>query len=261
MWFGKFLTSPQAREYYYRGISHFCEMNKEDNAIARKWFEQLYEVEPNTVVGPSMVASTHWGDGFNNWSDSSTESMENAATWARKSIEYEDNNGLGHAILGHIELLKGNFEVALELCETGANLRSSCPMAHGVLGLVHNYRGEPQSAIQNIKKALNLERIIYPTWLINGLATAYRDGGDVDLSVTAANESIKRDHEQNEARLILCCDYQLTSEHEQARRVAGEILKSDPDFSISTFTQTQPYKDHMTLDRLASCLREASLPD
>lgn len=72
-------------------------MNKKDNAIARKWFEQLYEVEPDTVVGPCMIASTHWGDGFSNWSDSSVESMENAATWARKSIEYEDNNSLGHA--------------------------------------------------------------------------------------------------------------------------------------------------------------------
>ncbi|WP_170603437.1 adenylate/guanylate cyclase domain-containing protein [Ruegeria arenilitoris] len=259
IWFGK-LNSPEAVEYYYRGASHFYELNPEDNAIARGLFEELYRVQPDSVVGPSYVSVTHWMDGFFFWTDPGARSMKLAASWAQKAMEYEDNNGIGHAVFGHLLLLEGRYEEALALCKTGARLRASCPLAHALHGLVLNYCGDAHSAVQSVKEALNLEKV-YPAWLIDILAAAYRDCGDVALSIPAAKESLRINPRNNDARVILCSDYGLASERDAARRIADEVITIDPTFRLSDYAKSQPYKDPAALDRVMNVLRDAGLPD
>jgi len=258
IWFGK-LTSPEAVEYYYRGASHFYELNKDDNATARNLFEQLYRAQPDSVVGPSYVSVTHWMDAFFDWTDPAAGSMEQAATWAKKAMQYEDNNGIGHAVFGHLLLLDGKYDEALATCSTGAKLRSSCPLAHGLLGLVLNYCGDAKGAVKSVKEALQLEKV-YPIWLIDILAAAYRDCGEVELSIPSAKESLRLNPQNNDARLILCSDYELTADHGRARRVADDIIASDPAFRLSDYAKSQPYKNPAVLDRLMNVLREAGLP-
>ncbi len=223
-------------------------------------FEQLYRVQPDSVVGPSYVSVTHWMDAFFDWTEPTAGSMEQAAAWAKKAMAYEDNNGIGHAVFGHLQLLDGNYDEALATCSSGAKLRSSCPLAHGLLGLVLNYCGDSRSAVKSVKEALQLEKV-YPVWLIDILAVAYRDCGDVELSIPAAKESLRLNPQNNDARLILCSDYKLAANHEQARRLADDIIASDPGFRLSNYAKSQPYRDPEPLDRLIDVLREAGLPD
>jgi class 3 adenylate cyclase/tetratricopeptide (TPR) repeat protein len=259
IWFGK-LTNPEAVEYYYRGASHFYELNQVDNAVARDFFEQLYRAQPDSVVGPSYVSVTHWMDAFFDWTDPAAASMEQAATWAKRAMQYDDNNGIGHAVFGHLQLLEGEYDEALAMCSAGAKLRSSCPLAHGLLGLVLNYCGDAKSAVKSVKEALKLEKD-YPSWLIDILAVAYRDCGEVELSIPAAKESLRLNPKNNDARLILCSDYKLTADHDRARRVADEIIASEPAFRLSDYARSQPYRNPAARDRLIRVLREAGLPD
>ena len=259
IWFGK-LSGPEAREFFLRGISHFYSFTKDDNAAARRMFEDLYRVQPDTVYGPSMVAVTHWWDAFFGWSDNPARSFEQAAEWANKAIQYEENNGLGYAILGHLQLLEGKHDEALENCRIATDIRSSCPLAFGLLASVQNYHGDPQEAVKNVKDALQMERI-YPPWLVNVLAMAYRDGGKVNLSIPAALEAARLDPEQTEARIILCSAYELNNAHDEARRIAGEIVEIDPSFRLSSYAEIQPYRNPATRERLIETLRAAGLPD
>ncbi|MGB5330340.1 MAG: hypothetical protein WBO58_19175, partial [Gammaproteobacteria bacterium] len=194
------------------------------------------------------------------WTDSPKESYEQAAKWAKIAMQYEDNNGIGHAIFGYLQYLKGNYDEALSICAKGVELRSSCPLAHGVLGLVRNYYGDARAAVKNLREALQLERV-YPTWLIDVLATAYRDCGEVELSISAAKESVRLDPDKNDARLILCSDYELSADHDQAQRIAEEIIRSDPTFKLSTYAERQPYKNPAPLERVIESLRATGLPE
>jgi adenylate cyclase len=259
VWVRKF-QNPQAHQYFYRGMSHFYEGNKEDNAAAREMFEKLYEVQPESVMGPSNISVTHWIDGFFNWTDSRADSYTQAEKWATKAIQYEDNNGLGHAVLGYLQVLKGQYEEALETCSKGVELRASCPLAHGMLGLVLNYNGHARAAVRSIREALHLQRV-YPPWMINFLAAAYRDCGDVDMSISAAKESLRLSPEKNDAQLILCSDYEFAADRQKASEVAESIIDSNPTFSLTAYAKSLPYKDPATLDHLIVALREAGLPE
>jgi class 3 adenylate cyclase/TolB-like protein len=259
IWFDR-LTSPKAREYYYRGCSHLYGNNRADNAAARRMFEKLYEVQPNVVHGPSNVAITHWLDFFFGWSDDLENSKDEARAWAEKAIKYEDNNGMGFVVLGHLKLLEGDHEDALDLSAKGIELRFCCPVAHGVHGMILNYAGEGRTAVKCAREALNLERI-YPSWLITILATAYRDSGAINLSVPAARESARLEPDSTDARLVLCSDYEMAGEHEKAGEMASEILATTPSFTLANFAKTQPYKNTEALQTLVGALRAAGLPE
>ena len=258
VWFAK-LTSPEAVENYYRGSSHFYELNKDDNRIARQMFEKLYEVQPDSVIGPSYIAATHWLDAFFGWTEEPIASVELATKWAKISMEYKDNNGIGHAIFGHLQLVDGKYDEALATCRVGAMLRSSCPLAHGLLGLVLNYCGDPGSAVESVKEALRLEKV-YPAWLIDILAAAYRDGGKLDLSRPAAKESIRLNPHSNDARLILCSAYELSGDMDRARDMAKEIVKTDPLFRLSEYADKLPYRSAHMRDKVIGALSDAGLP-
>ncbi len=256
----KKITNPKAHQYFYRGLSHLYEGKKEDNQIAREMFEKLYEIEPNFVAGPSNIAVTYWNDGFFNWTNSQSESYALAEKWAVKAAQYEDNNGLGHAVLGYLQLLKGRHEEALDTCTKAMELRASCPLANVMRGLVLNYIGDSTAAVRDIREALHLQRV-YPPWMINFLATAYRDSGDLDLSISAAKESLRLAQERNDAQLILCSDYEISADHQNAASVAENIIGQDPSFSLAKYAGSLPYKNSATLERVVGALREAGLPD
>ena len=256
----KKLTNPEAHKYFYRGLSYLYEGNKEDNAIAREMFEKLYEIEPNFVAGPSNIAVTHWNDGFFNWTNSPAESYALAEEWATKAAQYEDNNGLGQAVLGYLQLLKGRHEEALETCTRAVELRASCPLAKVMRGLVLNYVGDSTAAVRDIREALHLQRV-YPPWMINFLATAYRDSGDLNLSISAAKESLRLNPEKNDAHLILCSDHAIAEDHKEAASVAENIIGQDPSFSLAKYAECLPYKNSATLERVVKALREAGLPE
>ena len=259
VWFGK-LTSPEAREFYYRGSSYLYQGNKIDNARAREMYEGLYRVQPESVIGPANISVTHWLDSFFGWTEPSDESMKQAAKWAQLAMKYEDNNGIGHAVFGHLMLLGGKYDEAVATCRQGVELRSSCPVAHGLLGLVLNYSGDSDAAVKSAKEALQLQKM-YPAWMLNVLAAAYRDSGKVELSIPAAQESLKIDPIKNDARLILCSDYKLANYHEQAQEIANEIISDDPSFRLSTYAKSQPYRHSSQFDKIMGALREAGLPD
>jgi adenylate cyclase len=259
VWFGK-LASPEAREYYYRGSSYLYGGNMEDNALARQMYEELYRVQPDSVIGPSNISITHWLDAFFNWTDNPDESIRQAAEWAKKAMQYDNNNGIGHAVYGHLQLLDGQYDEALATCSKGVELRTSCPLAHGLMGLVLNYCGDARMAVKSLREALQLEKI-YPAWMINVLAVAYRDCGEVELSISAANESMRLNPQKDDAELILCSDYKLAADHEQARSTADNIIARNPTFSLADYAKRQPYKHPAPLNRVIDALREAGLPE
>lgn len=257
---GTKLKNPGSREYYYRGLSHLYEGNRDDNAVAREMFKKLYEAEPESVAGPSNISITHWNDGFFNWTSSQEESYALAEKWALKAVQYQDNNGLGHAVLGYLQLLNGRHADALETSSKAVELRASCPLASAVRGLILNYNGESTTAVRDIREALQLQRV-YPPWMINFLAVAYRDSGDVNMSISAAKESLRINSEKNDAQLILCSDYEMVEEHDSAANIAESIIGQDPFFSLSKYSESLPYKDSAALERVVGALRKAGLPE
>ena len=254
------LSGGGAWEYFLRGVSHIYKFNKEDNGRAREMFEKLYALHPNQVQGPSYIGLTHWIEATRGWADSPAESLKEAAEWAAKAMEYDDNDGLGHVIMGYVLLHEGQHDEAIALCEKAVQYRASCPAALGQIAAVQLYCGDAGSAVKSARESLAV-RVMFPPLLINLLAAAYRDSGEIGLSIPAAREAVRLDPQHTDALATLCSDYVLAGEHEDAHRVAQDIISIDPKFRTSEFATKHPYKDKSKLANLVETLQSAGLPD
>ena len=259
VWFDD-ITDPQAREFYHRGISHVYSGTKDDNEAALRQMLEFYRVQPDTDHGPSFIALIHLTNAIFGWSESESRSLDEASRWAEIAVKYEKNSGIGYIVNGHLKLLQGQHNKALESCERAIGIRPSCSFTHGILAGVQNFCGDSQLAVQHAREALLIERV-YPPWIVNVLATAYRGSGKVELSIPAAREALRLEPLQNEARLILCSDYMLADLKNDARQIAREVLAVEPTFNVLKYAEKQPYKHREKLEQIVEALRAAGLPE
>ena len=254
------LTGPGAWEYFLRGVSHFYKFTAKDNALAREMFQKLHELHPEKSTGPSYIALTHWNDATRKWVDAPAQSRRLASEWAERSLEPEwDNNGLGHAVLGSVRVLEGKHEEGLALCRKSVAFRANCAFALGQLAFAQTYYGDPRAAVKSAREALSV-RIAYPPPLVAILAIAYRDSGEISLSIPAAQEACRLAPAHVDALVTLCSDYALAEEGVQARNIASQIVALDPEFRVSSFASNQPYREMAKLELVSNALTTAGLP-
>ena len=254
------LTNLEARDCYYRALSHFYANTKTDNAAARNLFKKVAALQPDSPEGPSFVCFTYWLDVFRGWTENADNSMASAVDWAGKASKFYNNNGFDHLVFAADHLLNRRYKDALQACAKAYAYRPNCPMASGYLANILHYCGEPRKAILKAKEAI---RILPnpPPWFTNVLAAAYREDNKIEKSISAATETLRRRSKDIEARTILCSDHVIAGALENARSIADEIVTIDPDFSLEGYARNQPFRDKATLKRLVNCLRKAGLPD
>lgn len=254
------LPTRKTRELALRGLSHVYMGTLEGNTMARGIFEEIYRLLPDASQALALIAYTHFLEVMRGFSDDPDSSMQKAGEYARRAIELGDTDGFGHVVLGTVRLYERKHEEALALSEKALAVRISCPLARGIHSNVLHYNGQHSLAIKNIKTAVKHARV-YPPWMANVLSACYRDSGQIHSSISIANESLRLVPEDLEGHVLLCTDYVLSESLDDARRVAAAILDIDPTFKISTYVETQPYRNADTLNGLASALRDAGLPD
>ena len=149
---------------------------------------------------------------------------------------------------------------ALATCYEALELRPNCPMAASNLANVLHYCGHSAEAIAKVKEAMRI-MLVYPPWFLTVLASAYREVGEIDHSISTAKQELELSPTDLDAHIILCSDYGATGLREEAEKTTNEIMRIDPTFSIAKYLEDQPYQDEVILNRLAESLRSAGLPD
>jgi class 3 adenylate cyclase/TolB-like protein/cytochrome c-type biogenesis protein CcmH/NrfG len=253
------LKSLEVLDFFYRGLSRFYAGTKDDNAAARAMFEQVVRLQPDSAVGPAYLCFTYWVDAFRGWAESKEQSLTQAAGWAKRALEHRGSNGLAHIVLASIHLIERRHDEALADCYKAVALRPNCPTANSYLANVLHYCGRSGEAITKVKEAIRITPV-YPPWYMSLLAAAYRESGQLAPSITAARHGIRLNPTDPEPRLILCSDYVLAGQAQQAREAAREIVALDPTFSTGRYLAGLPYQDDRILQRLADHFRAAGLP-
>jgi adenylate cyclase len=254
----KTIKHPRAREHFYRGIHEFFKGQKEANAAARESFEQVVRLVPQTSLGPTMVAFTHWMDAFRGWASSPKQSFDMAAQWAERAMAMEDADGQAHTVMGHIHLLRREHDTALEVVEQAVALRPSCTNANAHLANILYYCGRPAEAADRMRQAMRFSPA-HPPWFKVVLASSCKEIRQWNDAGQVAKQVIRAKPDDVDARLVLIETCLGAGDGGAAREFAGEIRKLQPGFSLSQWAERQPYRDPAVLERIVAALREAGL--
>ncbi|MDP6953409.1 MAG: hypothetical protein QGF53_11700, partial [Alphaproteobacteria bacterium] len=231
-----------------------------DNAAARALYEQAIAADSGYPGAMAGIGWTHFIDAYFAWGQSRQASAQLAGEFARKAMALDPERSPTFALLGFIELLRGDHAQAIALGEKAVQLAPSSADVTALLALTLTYTGDYVRSIVLSKAAMDLSPH-YPEWYRWTLGRAYRLQGNYReaervLTVESPGDEI------SQARLVeLAATYSGMKRWRAARVTGRKLLALQPGFSATAWAQMPPHADPERSRLELTALRGAGLPD
>jgi class 3 adenylate cyclase/tetratricopeptide (TPR) repeat protein len=256
----------------YRGLCHrvMWHMNKvtgEGCIKAREYAEQTLERYPGHVRGYSLIAYVNIIEFVYGWGEERrTQMIPDAAEYATRAIRIDPDDEMSHTTLGAVYWMSGKHDAAISECETVLRLNPNFSYAYGILGIVHAYSGSNyyQQAVECLERAISLSP--NDPWLQFYFAhrgTAEFLNQNLDAAIDWFHRSIQRNPDLPNACRYLAAALALKGEMEQSHHAIAEVLRIEPNCSVSNLRQrvSQAFRHAEDFDLYIRGLQLAGLPE
>jgi tetratricopeptide (TPR) repeat protein len=239
-----------------RGQHLLLKVTNEGNWHARRLFNEAIEFAPEYSRAHSALSRTHNYDWRYSWSETPEESLGTAINLARRAKDLDPLDARGFAELGYARLYSKQLEESLvEYAHAMAlNPNDSDVIADYADALV--YAEQPARSLDLLEKAMRLNPY-YPDWYLWNLADAYDALGRYE-DVLAA---VKRMQDPSDGRRLQAIAYAHLGLINEAQAAAREVMRLQPEFTISQWIQRPPFRQGPVLERYIEGLRKAGLPE
>jgi adenylate cyclase len=236
---------------------------KKDNARARDLLTQAVKIDPNYPAAWASLALTHLVDDAFEWTESPDETYKQAYQAIQEALKLDNTNPLAHALLGIFHNGKGQRGKATAEGEKAISLGPNNALVHFFYALIIKDAGQPEKAISFIKKAMGLEPYYAPIYLAF-LAEVYQLTGQNEEALVTYKKLLERSRKGEEEHFlalkglaIICTELGHTDE---AKTYAEELFRIKPNLSLSGLAHAMMvYKDRRQLENFWSALRKAKI--
>jgi tetratricopeptide (TPR) repeat protein len=210
---------------------------------AREYAEQTLERYPGHVGGYSLMAYVNIIEFIYGWGEERRAQMiSDAAEYATKAIRIDPDDETSHTMLGAVYWMSGKHDAAISECET-------------VLRLNPNFC---------LDRAISLSP--NDPWLQFYFAhrgTAEFFNQNLDAAIDWYHRSIQRNPDLPNAHRNLAAALALKGEMGKSRHVVADILRIEPNCSISNLRQrlSQAFRHEEDFDFYIRGLQLAGLPE
>ena len=243
---------------FLQAVHYVRNTNPEDNHKARKIIEDIISIEPNYAMAYGLLGETYMMDVWFGTTKSPIDSLRKAASMLEKALYFDKSLGAPYAILGHINVLKRDWEKGISLGYKAIELEPNGANSHYHLGMGLNFADRSEEAIPILKKAIRLNPVASGLY-VHHIAIAYRMMEKYDKAVEYGEKAVQRSPNYHFAHLNLAACYLLAGREEEARAEAKEVIRLNPGFSLDKFAKTVPLKNQEELKRFIAALRRSGL--
>ena len=233
---------------------------KEHILMGRRLSEQALLLDKNYAAAWTLLGLAHWEEAFNGWSENPEDSLNLALDAAEVSQSIDDLNPDTYALLTWIHLSLRKFNQAIDLAKQAMLLGPNNSFVVGVASDVALFCDRPHDMIELLNKAMRLCPI-YPAWYPSSLAWAYllMDRREDTIASAKTSSGIDPDYPFN--YMVLAIAFAESKREQEARTAIEDLLRIDPNYSLRTFSECQPFRDADVLERHIEGLRKAGLPE
>jgi len=231
-------NSLSAWEAYHRGLWHMYRFTRQENELARHFFDRALELDPTFARAYAGLSFTHWQSAFQRWGDRERE-IALAFDSAGYALLVDDRNPAAHWAMGRALWLRGEQDGALLELASAVDLSPNFALGHYALSFVHSQSGDPQSAIGSSDHSRHLspfDPLLFG--MMGARAMAHARLGQFD---EAAEWSLKAAARPNAHVIILAIAAHclaLAGRRDEARNFAAMIRKALPNYSADDFIAT-----------------------
>jgi adenylate cyclase len=255
---GRDKVDPEAYDCLVRGRTCLFQFTADSLAEARAAFETAIELDPNMAAAYAYLSLIDNTEYVNAWNQAGPENLTRAMELARKAIEIDGEEPRAYHALSISHVWTRNLEQAERAALRALELDPNFASSYVTLGSVRDYTGQHESAIPLFERAIRLD----PQY---DLALQFLGRAQFGLRrYEEAEASFKRrlihKPRSDMTRGFLASLYGHLGRNEEARRVWGELMEINPDYSVAYIRKVLPYRDPAWFDHFTEGLEKAGLP-
>jgi len=244
-----------------QGYAEGLKLTKEAMLKARDLYQAAVDTDPDYARAWAGLA---WADWFEartgGWGRSREEALTEGIAYAERVIEIDPQEPIGFIQLSQLLAVKGEHDRAVETAKHAVALGPSDYQARAVLGLLLTWAGDGPEAVAAFKQTMRLSPR-YPAWIDWMLGAALHMAGEPEEAIASIKKGIARAPTSPWPRPRLIAVYADLDRIEDAKAEADEQLKLKPDFTVSSYIKSQPFKHEAQKISLRDLLLKAGLPE
>ena len=149
--------SLSAWEAYQHGLWHLGKANKQDNDVAKAFFQRAIALETMFAPPHTAMAMACMNEGFVFATRTVEQSERQAICWARRAVEIDANDADAHAVLAWATGLLATDEEARPGVELALSINPNSSLANAAKGAMLLYSGQRSQAREALSTALRLD--------------------------------------------------------------------------------------------------------
>ena len=219
-------------------------------------FEKALELDPQYAEAYAYLSTTYFLEWF--YWNRTPQALKRAEELAQQAVLLDETVPLSHTVLGSIYLWEKQYDKAVAEGKRGIALDPNNAETHANLGQTLAFAGQPEEAIEAVKKAMRLNPH-YPVNYLFQLSIAYRMAGRYEEALEPGKQVVALIPNTTTVHFNLAVIYSELGRIEEAQAEATEIRRLSPFASLDWFKQRLPFKDPAVLERHIVALRKAGL--
>jgi TolB-like protein len=228
-------NSLDAWEAHHRGLWHMYRFNRDDNDLARQYFETAMRLDPTFARPYAGLSFTHFQNAFLGWGERDHE-IEMAYRTASQGLLADDYDPTAHWAMGRAMWLRGRIAESLRELDTSVDLSPNFALGHYTLAFVHSQSGDALTAI----RAVDLSRDLSPFdpllfAMLGSRALALIRLGRFDEAADWATKGAARPNAHVHVLGIAAHCLALAERGDEARALATTIRQRVPGYNVNHF--------------------------
>jgi len=252
-----------AYDYTLRGLAVINTLNKDTFPKAREFLEKAIAEDSNFAMAAAWAARWHSLNIGQGWSTEPREEAAGAAELAGRAIELDPHNAVALATYGHLRsYLFHDFDSALVYFERALTACPNSALALILSAGTLSYVGRGEEAVRNAEHALRLSPYDHSlAYYYTFLGLAHYSCGSYEQAVKWTRMSTSENPRYTANLRFLIAALAALDRLDEARKVATNLLRYEPEFTITHYEQTlQPFREPTIRQRYLEHLRRADLP-
>jgi TolB-like protein len=250
----------RAYDYFLEGQRLSKIQTKESHEEARVAYRKAIDADPGYGRAYGALAYLMSVSYRRGWTDTPTETIDRAVQLGKQGVELDDTIPQTYWSLGFAYLMKRDFEKAEQALQDAIRIAPSYADGYGLLALIKNNQGEPEKAIEYIRKGMRLNPFFTWDYYFN-LGRAYYTMGRYEEAIEYLLKAKERNENVIQIRLILAASYVNVNRMDEAEWEIEEVQFLNPTETLTHTRQTMPMTNLAYLDKFISDLRKAGLPE
>jgi adenylate cyclase len=229
---------------------------------ARDMLQAVVQRAPRHAVPRAWLAKWHVLRVWQNWSQDVAADTRAALDCGKRALDSDSHCSLALAIDGfvHANLLK-SMDVAQQRYDLALRVNPNDSLAWTLSGMLHAFKGEGRLAVKGTRHGLRLSPLDLHHYFYDALAaSAEISAGHYERAVELARRSLRANRMHSSTHRVLAIALWQAGRHDDARAAVGELMKIEPQLTVSNWLQRSPSSDYPIGQLCAQALRAAGVP-